>query len=382
MMKKGMKISQAMNTVLFCLFIFAPMLLIAQEEPGQLSREGTITLQPVYEHWSIGSDSISLSQFSTAVDVHLPIGRSLNFHIKTAPLAVTGDPEEVRGMNDTQLGLSYLLDKAHLVFNLGLNLPTGQRELTVDEFLTGLMISNRVFAFQSPHLGQGLKVHPSVLWAIPLSRNVVAGLGAAYQYRAAFTPIAAFEDYDPGDEIQVLAGLDFRLAENSVLSMDVLYTHFSADKLGSREIFNFGERLNLNARFSTSFGHDVLWLYGSYRFKSDSDVWPGRADPYGGESYLIAQNEIQDPDNLELFAYYGWMMNDAFSLGMRLEGRYFGPTDAALSDVMLYGAALLPEFSFGDISIPLRFGIRSGEAKDGLALFSYYGGLGLRYNIY
>lgn len=354
-----------------------PWATYAQEQGYVNDAEGSVLVAPMYQHWSVG-DSLTLSETSAVIDVRVPVNRALSVFLRSAPLSAereianqSSSSGTISGMTDTQIGASYFLDKANLAFTLGISLPTGQQDLTLDEFYTGLSLSNRIFAFQSPHLGQGLKIHPGVLWGVPISPTMAAGIGAAYQFRGEYSPIQGHGAYDPGDEFLAIAGLDFKTGDASVASIDVSYTHFGTDKLDGWDIFEYGDRIAVNAQYRTAFGHDGLWVFGRYRFKTASQLISG--------TYLVPADTRLEPNNAEVLVHYGWFLSRSVTLGLRLEGRVYESTETELSGVMLGGGWFMPEFSFGKIAIPVRIGGLVGTGKDDLSLSSYQFGAGIRW---
>ena len=71
------------------------------------------------------------------------------------------------------------------MLNLGANLPSGKSEVTPEEFVTLSVISQSLFNFRTPSLGQGLGYTPGLTVAFPLGNQLALGLGVAYQRRGA-----------------------------------------------------------------------------------------------------------------------------------------------------------------------------------------------------
>src|SRR4030042_3523372 len=111
-------------------------------------------------------------------------------------------------------------------------MPTGRKKLSMDEFITSYQISLNQYNFAVPNFGQGFNLAPGISWARPLKANIVFGAGISYQYRGPFEPFAGMSGkYDPGDEILLTGGLDFRLTETSTFSTDMIWNSYGADRL-------------------------------------------------------------------------------------------------------------------------------------------------------
>jgi len=383
-----------MNTLIR--FFIAPAIAAACMVPASFAqqdavvgRSGTVSIEPLYQRWNV-RDSLTVSQGSAAVEMVFPAGRNLQLTFRSAPYSSDGGGGALSGLSDAQLGAAYSLEAARLAFSLGVSLPTGRQELTLDEFRTSLDVSNRLFRFRSPQSGQGVKMQPAVLWAAPISRDAVAGLGAAYQYRAPYSPIKGLGEYDPGDEIILTAGVDYSTGEASSIGLDAVYSHYGNDKFGGMELFRYGDRLTLNGQYRTAFGKNTFRVSLQYRVKADSDLWPTfdeysaaappPGSPYAG--YVISVQEVQEPDNMELAAYYGWTITKQTLLGFELHALYFVETDAPLSGVTLAGAALAPEFRIGRLTVPVRIGFSAGTFSRGGSLTGIEAGAGIRYVMY
>ncbi|MAT39873.1 MAG: hypothetical protein CL946_09755 [Ectothiorhodospiraceae bacterium] len=345
----------------------------AQEDGYILNQPGYVKIMPMYQSWNIDwVNSTDMTLSSADVEFHYPVSEQLSATLRTAPLSTGGNFAESNGMTDTQIGLTYTFPKQHLLAVLGLNIPTGQTELPIDDFLTNLSLSNRIFEFNSPVMGQGFNVHPGLIWALPLSKSLVLGVGATYQYKGAYIPLDNGGEYDPGDEILGTVGLDYRLSETSVVSADVVYVHYGEDTYWGERVFEYGDRVSVNAQFRTSFGYNVLWLYARYRTKEESTIWPG--------TYVVQLADRVEPDNVNFTASYSMRFSPMFTLGVLGQVRMFEETTATISGVTLFGAGLNPEITIGRLlSIPILVKYEFGEEKEGYSISGLHAGAGVQY---
>jgi len=198
-----------------------------------VNQQRYIQMFPLYQSWSDASEA-QFSEFTIPFSAYFPLNRNLSVDLRTHQAIADGDHlQKVSGMTDTQVSFNYYVESLNIVFNLGLNVPSGKKELTLAEFMTSLVLSSHYYNFSAPNFGQGLNITPGLTWARPIADNLVLGLGASYQYKGDFKPLKGMsDDYNPGDEVLLTGGLDVRLDETTSLSADLIYINYIADKLG------------------------------------------------------------------------------------------------------------------------------------------------------
>jgi hypothetical protein len=197
-------------------------------------------------------------------------------------------------------------------------------------------LSANIFNFQVPNFGQGFNISPGLTWAAPVRDNFVLGLGASYQYKGSFKPVAGLTgDYNPGDEVLLTGGLDLRLNETTTLSSDLIFTLYSMDKIGDTEIFAAGNKLVANAQFRKYFDFNELWLFARYRSSAKNDLAAG--------GQLVTEDEKTTPDQIELLGHYQARFTRRFSMRFLAEGRVYQDTPV-FDGVKLFGGGLAPVF--------------------------------------
>ncbi|HMB91885.1 MAG TPA: hypothetical protein VKP65_13615 [Rhodothermales bacterium] len=327
------------------------MYLSSQRQPIRVSVNA---LYQTYER-----DSLQVSEVSVPVSILVPIGQKVAFSLQAGQASATGDNlESLSGVSDVQAGLSFLqkIGSSSLVLSLGANLPSGKRELTEQEFQTSLLLSQHFYDFRIPGFGQGFNVAPGFVWAFPMSETVVLGLGASYQYKGAYRPLAEMpEDYDPGDEIIITGGLDIKAAPTTNLSADVTYTTYTSDKLGEEEVFAVGDRLVATGQVLTYFGVNELRVVGRYRGQSESSLPAGAGGTDEALRTLPAQGLIR--------LAYRQALGNMVWVGLLGQARLYDET-SLFEKASLFDAGLLPEvavspsvrlqsrfiYTFGDFS--------------------------------
>jgi len=344
----------------------------AQDEQNTGRRDDLIRVMPVYQRWSQGKGN-EFAQFSVPIYARLMFGKKLSLALRGGQATTSGDnAQKLSGVTDTQL--SFFYSTANFIFNLGLNFPSGKRALTYPEFLTTALLSLNHYNFQTPSYGQGFNAAPGFTWAWPVSEKLALGLGATYQYKGRFKPLTLIDKYDPGDEILLTGGLDWKMGETAKFSVDVISTFYRKDKIDTAVVFAAGQRFVTHAQFRQNFGYDELWLFARYLSRGKNSLAVGGA--------LLPEDKKSAPDQFEVNAYYFHRFNRGFASGLLVEGRYFTkpPAITLLSSagINMFGVGVMPEFSLTrGFRIPLRVKYLFGNVPGGQKISGLEAGAGM-----
>ena len=358
--------------VLFAILFLALDNTSAQDEQSTGRRDDLIRLMPIYQRWSQGKGN-EFAQFSVPVYVRLAFGRSLSLALRGSQATASGgNVQKLSGVTDTQL--SFFCSAANFIFNLGFNFPSGKRALTYDEFLTTSLLSLNHYNFQTPSYGQGFNVSPGFTWAWPLSEKFAVGLGASYQYKGKFKPLAFIDNYDPGDEILLTGGLDWRMGETAKFAVDVIFTLYGKDKIDTNVVFAAGNRFVTHAQFRQNFGYDEIFLFARYLSRGKNSLAVGGA--------LLPEDKKSAPDQIEMIGHYFHRFNRGFASGILVEGRYFTKPAAVTllssAGISIFGFGVTPEFSLAPgLRIPLRVKYLLGRTQNGQSISGLEAGAGM-----
>ena len=340
-----------------------------QDDLRVIGRRASVTVLPVFQTWSVENGS-RFSEFSTSLSLYYPVSRAAAITLHTSQAATGGDPTSISGLTDTQLGFAYHLERYNVVMNLGVNLPSGVRDLEQDEFATSVSLSNTLFDFRVPNFGQGVSINPGAVWGMPLNDDLVIGAGASYHYRGPFRPLKEFDDFDPGDEVLFTGGVDARLSATGSISADLVVTFYGSDKLGSNEVFASGNKIVANVRWRNEFGRNVLTVVGRYRTLGRDEVGLG--------GILVPQDQNLVPDQFEFLASYLFPIRRGITMGISGGGRFFQETPAPFTGASLFVLGLSPEFTVSStVRIPVSLRLQAGSLKNNGSLFGLDIGAGL-----
>jgi hypothetical protein len=317
---------------------------------------------------SYEDESQKISQFSVPFSLTAPLGSNWTLRLYAAQMSTTGEGlEDLSGLTDAKLILGYSrrVGSGSVVVSLGANLPSGKKELTREEFDTVVLISQRAFDFRVPSLGQGLGFSPSITWARPIAGNTAIGLGASYQVRGGYRPLESLDDdYTPGNELLLTAGMDTRLNSQSSVSVDVTHATYAADRLGDSDIFDAGPRTSVSVLFRNVRGFNELRLAGSYRHRAKSEEL---------ENGVLVTETIQTtPDQALMHASYRMRARPSLDVTLSVQGRLFSESKQpkrSMLDVGVEAAYVIAR----EISLVSRFVYTAGtisgfEAAAGMSV--------------
>ncbi|HEV8539359.1 MAG TPA: hypothetical protein VGR15_10630 [Bacteroidota bacterium] len=356
--------------VIFFLAVCSIGGVLAQDETHIISRQGSVSIMPMYQQWSL-KDQFDFSEFNTSLSLYLPAGKEWSVSLRGLPASVVGDVTHLSGYTDTQVGVSYHGEEPDIVYTLGVNLPTGKKELTQQEFETSILLSNSVFGLQVPNFGQGLNITPGIVYAVPLNEEVVLGFGASYQYKGSYRTLANYDDYDPGDEVVLTGGVDLRLEEATTLSTDIVVTTYGTDKLGADEVLAPSTKVAANALFNKGLGADELSFFAQFVLKGSSKFAVG--------NLMVDEVDRIEPNRFDLRGRYTARLGDQLQAGFFIDLRLYQSTEVSFAGKNVIGLGLEPVFAISNsLSLPCSVKYQTGELADGTTLSSILGGIGVR----
>lgn len=313
----------------------ADVSLTSEQPPVRLS------LQPLWQRYD--DEGHTLSEWSVPLVAVVPLQDDLLLGLRTGLARAGGsDLAQVNGLGDVQATLSYAqpVGEGSIIANLGVNLPSGTTAFTVEEFETMTQLSQNVYAFRMPGLGQGFNLAPGATWAVPVGEGVMLGLGASYQLRGSYTPVRAMDGrYNPGNEVRLTGGVDVQAGATSTLSGDVTLTHYGTDTIDGVEQYAPGRKLTLTAQYLRSMGFNAVRAVVRYQSQARSSVpvAPGSDDT---EALRVLPNQGT------VLVLYRVRVQEAIDVVWRAEGRRFGETSVYAS-ASLFSVGAAPEFAVG-----------------------------------
>jgi hypothetical protein len=209
----------------------------------------SITIGAVVQDWNVTGLG-TITQQSSPISISLPLANRMLLSVTTSGMntATTAKVDStISGIVDTRFSLSYVLPGDKVWLTAGLNLPTGKTKLDQTEVQMTSLISQTAFNYKVPTFGQGVNGNFGLVYAGTITRRLVLGVGASYNFRGAYEPINLSANsnpkYNPGDEVSTNIAFNYiSFSKIARVSMDLTVTYFFKDKIDNAEKYQSGSR--------------------------------------------------------------------------------------------------------------------------------------------
>lgn len=183
-----------------------------------------------------------------------------------------GGTSSLTGFVDTQIRANYQF-AGWGVLTMGLNVPTGNSRQTNDEAVVAAVMSSDLLGFRAASWGTAFGVTTGVATAYRIGDWGV-GLGGSYRVTGDFEPAADTSfAFEPGNELRLRLGLDRNVGETGKLTAGVTFHDFTADQLEGRNLFQAGNRIRVDLRYSFRYGGGTWTAFVT-------DIWRERGDRF------------------------------------------------------------------------------------------------------
>ncbi len=278
----------------------------------------------VYTHWKLDTDyggSTEISQLWAPLRGMVPVSDNTEIAFLVAgaqsKLDFDGRETDLGGLSDTRLQLSRSMADDRLLFSIGVNLPTGKKELEVDQERQIIeTLAASFLDFPLRRYGEGFGLSFLAGTAAELG-EINAGIGIQYEYIGTYTPYVGFEDYDPGDLFNVYAGGDLS-REDISWSGNLLFTTFVADKMADTKVLKQSSQLEL--QFGGIFDNRRHRINGlvSYTFRGRNSRYDSTTEEVI-ERLRLYGNEFFVSSGYTSLLENGWSFGPSLSLKL-IEG--------------------------------------------------------------
>jgi len=218
-----------------------------------------------YSSWTVtyaDESEETISQLAIPLSGLIPLKDNLEatYYIANASsyLETVDNDYSLNALSDLSIQLSQSLAQDHLLLSAGVNLPTGKKELDLDEEWLVLQILSADY-LQMPirQAGEGLGFNFIIGGATQLGPNARGGIGLSYEINGEYDPYEGVSDYDPGDVFNINGGVDFG-TDSARLSFEAIYATFSSDQLDGDDVFKQSSQIDFRASGMKA-GQSVTW---------------------------------------------------------------------------------------------------------------------------
>lgn len=363
--------------------------LFAQDIPLVEKNIGYLQTGISYQMWKVEPNVDAINQVALPTYLVYPVSGSVTFNVSQTPaMSWWRKDERIISSSDTWAQLNIMLTD-HALLNVGLALPTGKTRLDTSQFtLTQAMLSRPVYQYQLPQYGQGFAAKSGISYVIPLAEKIFLGTGVQYIYRSAYYPLefsydyygmdglmhssTVNEAYKPGDEINILAGVDFLANRDLSLTLDLMYSYYFTDYLDDLEVFSSGQRFMAVAsmQYQVTYGKYVNSRL-LFRTKSRNE--------------LLQQSHLQNPATnyngaqVEFTADYKFYESGDSGVLFLFDSRFYRNkyTETPGNDLMIGGGVgviyqLNRKFTL-NLNAKYMFGSLNSGERDALGIITYLG---------
>ncbi len=319
-------------TVLALLLALAPVQKgYAQDGSGLLRSQDQplrVAMIPVYQQFT--DEGQTVSELSSQLAMVIPLGQRVRVRARGQYASIEGkNLTRVNGLSDFRGTVTYAqpLGEGSLVFNLHANLPVGKRELSSEQLQTTAFTSNNFYDYKVSSFGRGLGVSPSLTAAVPVTEQLVVGIGGAYQHQRGYRPAQGMEElYIPGDAVEVKGGLDYQVSGSSLLGMDVAFQYHQTDRVGELDRFESGNKLVGRARYLVRDGFTSFRIVARYANWEESRFLPLLRTNDGFTTGTPIRRRVIPSHGMGLVSYQT-RFDSGLRLSARLSGHRYSETD-------------------------------------------------------
>jgi hypothetical protein len=241
-------------------------------------------IAPQFNSYKIDSPSnLTISEFAVPLYVVVPVNSRLSFDLGTSyaqsrveQSGATKAVSTISGLTDTQIRGNLTLGTDFVVLTAGVNLPTGNSTVTLDQQRAAGLIGSDFLSFPISNMGTGFGGTGGIAIARPVGQWNV-GAGVSLRRSADYEPFDAVDGtalhYQPGNEYRARFGVDHPVGTGRV-TFGLTYSTFGDDNLAG-SIYNTGNRYLSQIDFDNSFGPGRIAVSGWNLFRTRGTLADG-----------------------------------------------------------------------------------------------------------
>ncbi len=200
----------------------------------------------IFQHWKLtagdgGKDTI-LTQAVAPISVFVPMAPHWELHLNGAlsrsKLDYGNTATNVSSLGLTTLRVFHSFSEDRLFVAAGVILPTGKTGYNSTEAAVAQLVADDYLNVPLKQLGGGVGLILQVGGASQYEWLLYGG-SIGYTYAGSYTYLKNGDSYNPGDVI-VVQGSASAVGRMSSLDLDLSYKVYTADKVGSEQIFKAG----------------------------------------------------------------------------------------------------------------------------------------------
>jgi hypothetical protein len=320
------------QTAILVFLILVPVSVFTSDLPIALQERGFATIGAGYQSWE-QENGKPIQQIVTPISVFYPVNDQFFFNISNTPVSSTFDSLTMSGASDTWIKTTYVTENERMMFNVGLGVPTGKTRLSQEQFYLTRMLSEQALRYRVPVYGQGISVKAGVGIAHPINQNTITGFGINYIYKAPYELLNVDStEFDPGNEINIIAGVNTKVGRKGTLSFDAVYTLYETDFFNGKELVDAGSKIILSASLMFPTKRGPLFAALKYRQR-------GKNQFYAYQN-MAAYSKQSIGDQIDFNAYWQFHKWTQGSVAFMVDAREYSTNEDNVGGATLYGGGL------------------------------------------
>jgi len=317
----------------------------------------------IFSHWSAEEDGekSEIDQIAYPVNGFVPLKDNLEARLfmagSTNDLEQAGSTYSLSGFSDVRLQLSQSVMDDRFLFSLGINAPTGKRDLNIDEEWPVMeFLASNYLSFPLRRLGEGFGLN-LLAGAAGSSGDMRYGASVMYQFNGTYTAYKDSGDYNPGDIFSVQVNADKQINQ-MLLFANMGFTVYGTDKLEDEKIFRQSNQFNINAGMMLTGEKTSLVSNIGYLIR-------GRNTRYDTTEAIFDQLKIYGNEFL-FNSTVDWTFTENWYLSPSVEFRLIGANEYDFDSSNIFGFGTGIGRRFGeDIDLNIDFKYFTGSADGG-----------------
>lgn len=295
---------------------------------------GFISVGGSFQQWSIEEMDDPIQQTVVPIVCFYPLTPNWYLNVSNSPAYAAFGNSSLSGISDTWIRTTYITPNEKFMLNLGIGAPTGKAQLSNNEYVMLMSLSENAFRFRLPSYGQGLNVKVGGGMAIPLQGKSVLGLGVNYIYKDAYNFLNGLDiEYNPGDEINIVTGISVPVGKQGKWSTDIIYSIYNKDKFSGDDLpeIDAGDKILVNT--SLAYKLKAGFFYAAIRFRQR-----GNNDLYIPLQPVVSKKTIGDQIETDgLYQFSQWKQG---GLSFIWDGRFYSDNEDGYGKATIYGFGL------------------------------------------
>ncbi len=269
-----------------------------------------------------------------------------------------GSESDLNGISDARIQFNRSFSDDRMILSLGLNLPTGKKELTDDEQAVTQALSTNYLGFPLRRLGEGFNMNV-LFGAATSSDNIRLGGSILYEITGSYDAFEGLVDYDPGNKFSLMGSIDAE-SGNILWRGSLSYTAYTADQAAGIDVFSQADELGIRLGMTQANEMYTMGISVRYFIRGNNEIFNDAATSELGNELKLYGNEFAGA------AYVSWLLLKDLTVSPIIEFRSIGENDQGVGDATIFTIGSGFGYRLGhDVSWDSGIKLTTGSAENG-----------------